>query len=208
MSKGNSEKLRRVRNFLIWFAVITITVVPIAASFWSPLLAWRDPIYIVAGLAGIAAMTLLFVQPLLAGSYLPGLNSDQSARIHRIVGSLLVIMVVTHVAGLWITSPPDVVDALLFASPTPFSIWGVIAMWAVFISALSFVLRRRLKLSPSIWKRVHRGLAVVIVGGTIVHALLIVGTMETVSKGLLCFFIVAVIVRQAYRTNVSRRQRE
>ena len=204
----NSEKLHRVRNFLIWFTVITITVVPIVASFWSPLHAWRDPIYIVAGLAGIAAMTLLFVQPLLAGSDLPGLNPAQSARIHRIVGSLLVVMVVTHVAGLWITSPPDVVDALLFASPTPFSAWGVIAMWAVFISALLFVLRRRLKLSPSIWKRVHRGLAVVIVGGTIVHALLIVGTMETVSKGLLSFLIVVVFVRQAYRTNVSRGRRE
>jgi hypothetical protein len=207
----NSKKLHRVRSFLIWVTVITITVVPIVASFWSPLLAWRDPIYIVAGLAGlagIAAMTLLFVQPLLAGSYLPGLNSDQSARINQIVGSLLVIMVMTHVAGLWITSPPDVVDALLFASPTPFSAWGVIAIWAVFISALSFGLRRRLKLSPSIWKRVHRGLAAVIVGGTIVHALLIVGTMEIVSKGLLCFFIVVVIVRQAYRTNVSRGQRE
>ncbi|MFT5067073.1 MAG: hypothetical protein ACJAXK_003126 [Yoonia sp.] len=204
----NFEKLHRVRSFLIWVTVITITVVPIVASFWSPLLAWRDPIYIVAGLAGIAAMALLFVQPLLAGSCLPGLNSAQSVRIHKIVGSLLVIMVVIHVAGLWITSPPDVVDALLFTSPTPFSAWGVIAMWAVFISTLSFVLRRRLKLSPSIWKRVHRGLAAVIVGGTIVHALLIVGTMEIVSKGLLCFFIVVIIVRQAYRTNVSRRQRE
>ena len=28
-------------------------------------------------------------------------------------------------------SPPDVIDALTFASPTPFSVWGVIAMWAV-----------------------------------------------------------------------------
>ena len=36
---------------------------------------------------------------------------------------------------LWITNLPDEIDGLLFASPTPFSAWGVIAMWAVFAAA-------------------------------------------------------------------------
>lgn len=43
---------------------------------------------------------------------------------------------ILHVVGLWVTSPPDVIDALLFWSPTPFSFCGVVAMWAVFASAL------------------------------------------------------------------------
>ena len=66
--------------------------------------------------------------------------------------AVLVVAVVIHVAALWITSPPDVVDALLFASPTPFSAWGVIAMWAVFAAALLAALRRRLRLRPRTWR--------------------------------------------------------
>jgi hypothetical protein len=48
---------------------------------------------------------------------------------------VLVVAVVVHVGGLWITSPPDMIDALLLTSPTPFSAFGVIAMWAIFAVA-------------------------------------------------------------------------
>ena len=99
--------------------------------------------------------------------------------------------VVIHVAALWLTSPPDVVDALLFASPTPFSVWGVIAMWAVFVSALLAALRRRMRLRPRLWRLAHKALALVIVVGTVLHALLIQGTMETVTKAVLCALILA-----------------
>ena len=99
---------------------------------------------------------------------------------------MLVSTVVIHVGGLWITSPPDVIDALLFASPTPFSVWGVIAMWATFASALFAALHRRLRLRPRTWRISHTLLAVVIVIGTTIHAILIEGTMETVSKVALC----------------------
>ncbi|WP_324288960.1 ferric reductase-like transmembrane domain-containing protein [Hoeflea ulvae] len=131
-------------------------------------------------------MSALLVQPLLASGYLPGLEGARGKRAHRWIGSFLIAAVVAHVAGLWITSPPDVVDALLFRSPTPFSAWGVIAMWAVFATALFVALRRRLKLRPRNWRRAHMSLALIIVVGSIVHALLIEGTMETISKSFLC----------------------
>jgi hypothetical protein len=110
--------------------------VPIAAAAASPLLAWRQPVYIIAGFAGIAAMALLLLQPLLAAGLLPGLTRSARAphppldRRLRLFG-----LVVGHVGGLWVTSPPDVIDALTFSSPTPFSAWGVIAMWALFGAA-------------------------------------------------------------------------
>ena len=115
-----------------------------------------------------------------------GPAGQRGRRVHRFVGGILVAAVVIHVAGLWITSPPDVVDALVFASPTPFSAWGVIAMWAVFAAALLAALRRRLRLRPRMWRFAHTALAAVVVVGSIVHALLIEGTMETVSKAVLC----------------------
>lgn len=180
-----------MRGPLIWAALTTAIVVPIALAAASPLLAWRDPVYIVAGFAGVLAMALLLLQPLLAGGYLPGLSSVQGRQAHRWVGGLLVAAVIIHVAALWITSPPDVVDALLFNSPTPFSAWGVTAMWAVFAAALLAALRRRLRLKPRTWRLAHTSLAVVIIVGSVVHAVLIEGTMEPVSKVILCALVIA-----------------
>lgn len=169
-----------MRAILIWLGVATAIVAPLVAASYSPYLAWRDPIYIIAGFAGIAAMALLVLQPLLATGLLPGLATPR--RIHRTVGFGIVLAIVVHVAGLWVTSPPDVIDALTFTSPTPFSAWGVIAMWAIFATAVLAGLRRRLRLRWRTWRLAHLALAVVIVCGTILHALLIEGTMETYTK--------------------------
>jgi predicted ferric reductase len=183
------------RTRLIWAAVALATVVPMAAAAWSPLLQWRAPIYIAAAFAGVIALCLMLLQPLLIGGLLPGLSPYQSRRLHRWIGGSLVAAVVVHVGGLWMTSPPDVIDALLFSSPTPFSAWGVIAMWAIFAVALLAALRRRLRLSPRAWRIGHLILAAIIVAGTVVHALLIEGTMETMSKAALCTLVVAATLR-------------
>lgn len=172
-----------------------------AAAAMSPLLEWREPVYIVAGFAGIVAMSLLLLQPLLAAGYLPGVTATLSRRAHRWGGVLLVLAVVIHVAGLWITSPPDVIDALLLASPTPFSIWGVIAMWCVFAAAVMAVMQRQIRMQRRTWRLLHKVLAAFIVTGTVVHAMLIEGTMEWLSKMSLCVLLVittsVVLVRLA-----------
>ncbi|MGF1553771.1 MAG: ferric reductase-like transmembrane domain-containing protein [Paracoccaceae bacterium] len=181
--------MTRARAVLIWTALGAAVVVPIAVAATSPLLAWRDPVYIAAGFAGVVAMALCLIQPLLAGGYLPGLPAPRGRRVHRLVGAGLVAIVVLHVAGLWMTSPPDVIDALLFRSPTPFSAWGVAAMWAAFAAALLAALRHRLR--PRRWRLLHTSLATVVVAGGAVHALLIEGTMGTASKTVLCALAVA-----------------
>ncbi|MGZ2257184.1 ferric reductase-like transmembrane domain-containing protein [Roseobacter sp. A03A-229] len=182
-----------VRTGLIWAALACAVLVPIAAAGASPLLAWRDPIYITGGFAGILAMGLLLLQPLLAAGLLPGLSLQTARRMHRWVGSGLVIAVVVHIAALWITSPPDMIDALLLASPTPFSIWGVIAMWAIFAAAGLAALRRRLRLRPTTWRAAHSTLAVAVVATGVLHTLLIEGTMEPVSKFALCALVVGAL---------------
>lgn len=191
MTPLGPEATRPVRAALIWAALAIALAVPIAAAAASPLLAWRDPIYIAAGFAGIVALGLLLVQPLLMSGALPGLAAVRARRLHRGIGGLVVAAVAVHVAGLWITSPPDVVDVLLFASPTPFSVWGVVAMWAVFAVALMAALRRRLHISPRQWRIGHAALALVIVVGSVVHGMLVEGTMETMTKAALCVLVVA-----------------
>jgi len=187
--------MRLARATLIWAALAAVICVPIAAAAASPLLAWRDPVYILACFAGIIALGLVLVQPLLIGGYLPGLSAYRGRRTHYWIGGALVVAIVVHVGGLWITSPPDMIDALLFVSPTPFSPFGVITMWAIFTVALLAALRRRLGLRPRRWRMVHVPLAVVIVAGSVVHAMLVEGTMETVSKAALCALVLGATIK-------------
>lgn len=140
-------------------------------------------------------LCLLLVQPLLVGGYLPGFEALRGRRAHRWIGIALVGAVVTHIGALWITNPPDVIDALLFVSPTPFAVWGVIAMWATFAAALLAGLRRRMRLKPRTWRVAHTILAAIVVCGTVAHALLIEGTMETISKAALCLLVVVALLK-------------
>lgn len=199
----------RVRTTLIWAVLAAAIAVPIAAAAASPLLAWRDPIYITAGFAGIVAMSLLLVQPLLIGGYLPGLPAVRGRRMHRGIGVALVAAVAVHVVALWVTSPPDAIDALLFVSPTPFSDWGTIAMWAVVAAAILAAFRRRFRLRPLTWRLGHTALAALTVVCSVVHAVLVEGTMETISKVALCALVVLATVKAIadLRVWASRRQK-
>src|ERR1700742_5005520 len=172
--------MRLARATLIWAALAAAICVPIAAAAASPLLEWRGPVYILAGFAGMIALGLLLVQPLLIGGYLPGLEAYRGRRVHHWIGGALVVAIVVHVGGLWITSPPDMIDALTFESPTPFSPWGVTAMWAIFAVAVLTAFRR--KMGPRAWRITHTILAAIIVTGGVAHAFFVEGTMETISK--------------------------
>ncbi|WP_323764881.1 ferric reductase-like transmembrane domain-containing protein [Marinovum sp.] len=192
----------RIWTVLISAGLGLVLFLPLIAAVGSPLLAYRQPVYIAAGLAGVLGLMLLALQPLLAVGALPGISILRGRRWHRLAGGALVLAVVAHVAGLWITSPPDVIDVLLLRSPTPFSIWGVMAMWAVFASAALALWRHRLRLA--VWRVVHRGLALVITAGTAVHAALIEGTMEPLTKGALCILAVGATLAAMAARNSAR----
>ena len=186
-------------GILIWAGLAVAIAVPLWAAASSPLLEWREPIYIMAGFSGVVGMALLLVQPLLAARALPGIPA---ARAHVWSGGALLVAVLLHVAGLWITSPPDVVDALLFRSPTPFSAWGVVAMWALCAAALLAAARH--KIGPRIWRLGHSLLVVMVIVGSIVHAWMIEGTMETTTKAGLCILVICATVWALRRRRVWR----
>jgi predicted ferric reductase len=190
------------RGAWVWAVLAAAIGVPVAFALASEQLAWRGPIYILAGLAGIGALGLALIQPLLIAGYLPGLSGYRGRRVHHWIGGALVVAVLIHVGGLWITSPPDMIDALTFTSPTPFSPFGVVAMWAIFAVALLALIRRRLGLRT--WRIAHMSLASVIVAGSVVHAVLIEGTMETVTKLALCALVVAAAAKVIFDLRVWR----
>lgn len=167
-----------------WLALSLAVTAPIIAAATSPFLAYRSAVYITGGFAGILALTLLLIQPVLATGLLPGLPRRTARHLHRACGPALILAIATHVAALWLTSPPDVIDALLFRSPTPFSPWGVLAMCTALATAI--IAARRHRLRPHLWRRTHTALAALTVTGSIAHTLLIIGTMEPITKWLLC----------------------
>ncbi|MBY6152084.1 ferric reductase-like transmembrane domain-containing protein [Vannielia litorea] len=178
-----------MRPALIWVALAALVAVPVALAAVSPWLAYRGFAYITGGFAGIFALCILLVQPLLAAGYLPGLRGPKGRLWHRRAGIALVTLTALHVAGLWITSPPDTVDALLLRSPTPFSVWGFISLWGIAATALLVALRR--KLPPRRWRWAHNALAALAVLATVLHAVQIEGAMELISKWTLCIAALA-----------------
>ncbi|MGB5865734.1 MAG: ferric reductase [Sulfitobacter sp.] len=170
------------RRALLWTGVIALMTIPMVLAADSPLLAYRQAPYIAAGFGGIAALVLMLVQPLLGARILEG-----GIIWHRIVGTAILGALAVHIGGLYLTSPQDTLDALLLVSPTPFSVYGVGAMTAMLLTALLVTQRRRLGLRR--WRRMHRVLGIVVLAGSIVHVLLITGTMEFYTKVLMCICI-------------------
>ena len=178
-----------VTTVLIWCVFACAVMAPVLIAATSPLLSSREGVYIIGGMAGIVALALLLVQPLLASGYLPGISTTQKVRWHLCVGKLLVLTIALHIGGLYLTSPDDLTDALLLVAPTPFSVYGVIGMWAVIATAILVTAKSRIKLSYTTWHIAHNALAVIVVVCSVVHALMIEGAMNTLSKWFLCMCI-------------------
>jgi hypothetical protein len=120
---------RRVLAVIAWGIVALVMIGPVVLAAFSPYLTSRNLAYIVGGFAGIFGLSLLLLQPLLPAGYLAGSEGPAGRRWHRRLGVAIVVAVALHVAGLYLASPPDTIDALLLVSPTPFSVYGVTAMW-------------------------------------------------------------------------------
>lgn len=191
-------------------ALAIMLALPVVLALFSPYLPYRSPIYLVAGFAGILTLPLLVVQPLLPiqpATQTPGSRAFRRRKWHRLLGPVLLVLTLVHVTGLYFTSPPDVVDALLLRAPTLFSVFGVIALWALVIVAILAALRR--KLPARLWKALHLSGTAVITVSVVIHAVQIEGAMEPISKALisaacLCT-LTASIVWSLRRNRRSRR---
>jgi predicted ferric reductase len=198
-----------------WLLIGAVVAVPVIVAAASPLQASRDEIWVLGGMSGVVALALLFLQPVLIGRFrlLKGL---QERRWHRWIGAAIVMLVAIHIGGLYVTSPEDITDALLLVSPTPFALYGVIGLAGVILTTALALFRKRL--ADGVWQIAHTILAVAIVGGSVVHALLIEGAMGETTKLVLCLFLVAattgVVLKSAFgslkaaQARASRKMKE
>jgi hypothetical protein len=77
-------------------------------------------------------------------------------------------------------------------------------MWAIFAVALLAALRRRLGLRT--FRIAHMSLAVIIVAGSVIHAMLVEGPMEMVSKAALCALVLGATTKVMADLRVWRKR--
>lgn len=171
---------------LVWAAVLLIAASPVAVAAASPLLRGRDLVWVFGGMAGVVALSLLFVQPLLASAWLPGTRGRTGIAWHRLTGALALGLVLAHVGGLYVYSPEDIADALLLVAPTPFSLYGVTGLATLSLAALVGFSRRRVRLPPGVWRGLHLCIAAVAACASVIHAWMIEGAMGEITKGMVC----------------------
>ncbi len=173
-----------LKTTFLWVLLAAVIGFPILIAVLSPLQVGRDAIYITGSFGGIVCLALLLIQPLLAAGCFPAGRLSQQQRWHRLVGVAILFTLFLHIAGLYLTSPDDMVDALLLIAPTPYSVYGAIALWGLVLTAIVAFTRRRWH--QRAWRFAHLSLAAVVVGASVVHALMIEGLMGSLSKILLC----------------------
>ncbi|MFK7854822.1 MAG: hypothetical protein AB8B79_11940 [Granulosicoccus sp.] len=179
---------------LLYCILTTLVAGPVVVAATSPLLSGREAVYIVGGMSGVVALALLLLQPILASGYLPSISSVNSKTWHRRIGFLLVLAITLHILGLYLTSPDDLMDALLLISPAPFSLYGVAGMWAIIVTTLLVVLRSLLSWRHTLWKLVHNVLGCIVVVTSVTHAMMIDGAMGYRSKLILCIAIIVLTI--------------
>ncbi len=195
---------RRMTTAVVWLLLAVCMLAPVGLAAASPLQASREALWIFGGMAGVVALALLLVQPLLAASLLPGPSIPAERRWHRWIGATIIAAVVLHVGGLYLYSPDDISDALLLISPTPFAVYGVIGLGGVVLTALLVAARSRSGMRYVTWRIVHNVVSLVVVVSSVVHALLIEGAMGVVSKAILCGLVVAAAIVALLRVHVKR----
>ncbi|CAN7278953.1 ferric reductase-like transmembrane domain-containing protein [Bosea sp. LjRoot237] len=190
------------RRGLAWLAIAAVATIPVVAAAASPLQRGREFLWVIGGMAGVVALSLLFVQPLLTATAPVLMPAARGLRWHRWGGIAIVAAVALHIGALYAYSPEDVMDALLLVAPTPFSLYGVISLWCLVLTAILAAMRRRLRLSHRNWRIAHSVLAVAIVSAGVVHAILIEGAMEETSKLMVCIAALAATTVGALEINV------
>lgn len=189
---------------LVWGLLAACILVPVAIAAANPLLASRDAFWITGSLAGIVALAILLVQPLLAARLLPLPSVSAARRWHRWTGALIMAAVGLHVGALYASSPEDIADALWLVAPTPFSVYGVVGVLGLILTALLVALKSRSGLRYTSWRMLHNALALIVVMSSIAHALLIEGTMGHLSKALLCALVLSATTVVLWRLHVAR----
>ena len=71
----NQPVAREITAALVWFLLAAGLLVPVGLAAANPLQSSREPLWIFGGMAGVVALALLLLQPMLAADLLPGAST-------------------------------------------------------------------------------------------------------------------------------------
>jgi len=157
------------RTLALGLGAAAVVAVPLTMALTDRHLAGASLALALSTATGALAVSALALQPLLA-------RRAQIAR-HQLLGSVVLGLVLVHVAALFAESPGDARFALSPDGPTrarmaliaTIALLGVVALGA---------LRTRLPIAPSTWRVAHAYLAVVVIALGVGHAVLTDGALD------------------------------
>ena len=150
-------------------AAIALVAVPVVLALTDRHLSGASVALVVSTATAALAVSVLALQPLLAGT-------GRLTR-HRLLGATALALVLVHVGALFVESPSDALFAMSPDGPTRarMALFATIALLAVV--ALG-ALKPRLPLATSTWRILHAYLAVVVIALGMGHALLTDGALD------------------------------
>ena len=164
------------RRVALWAALAAVVAVPLALALTDFHLEGAPAALVLSTAAGALAVSALVLQPLLAGR----------GRIgpHRMLGAVALVLVLAHVAGLFVVAPDDALFAMSPDGPTRARMALIATIALVAVVALG-VGHGRLPIGAASWRILHAFLAVLVIALGIGHAVLTDGALDGIGTPLL-----------------------
>ena len=163
----------RAAAALVAIAALPPTVLALVSDHFA-----GEPLLLASTTCAAVAVGALAVQPLLAAAGPP------ARQAHRATGTVIVVLVLLHVALLFILAPDDALFAMSPDGPTRARM-ALIAMCALLIAALLGALGPTSRLSRTTWRVLHAYLGVVVIVLGVGHAVLTDGALDGAGTPLL-----------------------
>jgi predicted ferric reductase len=167
---GHRRRIHGLR--IVWAgALLAIVLVPLALSVRA---GYSGDLMIefslTSGLLAFSALVATLVLPSRVRSLTRAFGIERVLRSHRWFGLLSMTLVLIHLAFVVIDKPANL--ALLYPpSAPPRARAATAATVAIVLMCLLTLARRRLRTRYEIWRALHVVLAMVVVGGTVLHVL-------------------------------------
>jgi len=168
-STSRSRAVADRRALALGAAAGAVVALPLSLALTDRHLADASAALVLSTVAGTLAASALAVQPLLARWHRIGR--------HQLLGSVVLCLVLVHVAALFVESPGDAWFALSPDGPTRARM-ALIATLALFAVVALGALRTRLPFAAATWRLLHAYLAAVVIALGLGHAVLTDGALD------------------------------
>lgn len=157
----------------IWIGIyLALILLPVALLAFAPEAGTADKQFAIAlGLAAFVGMTLQVVLAARVPQMVQSAGMDTLLRLHRYMGSVLMILVITHVVIFMLQRGVSMFEWIFFIDRTAQAWSGAIAWWAMILLTVTSIWRTRIRLSYEQWRVAHLLLTAAVLFAAYLHML-------------------------------------